>query len=803
MRKNLTAFLIVSSLLSCNSQHEKNEEPESLLFQLVDNRPYIEVEVNGVKGKFIVDTGGVHGMNTDFAEKAGVKKERSFTIQGGGDGEQNAWYGEETTFHIIGTSIQTQSNDPIILNLNAIRDSLSLPFADGVLGLDLFRKYDLSINYPNRRMTFYEKSEYPKDGYDVVPFTFYRNQIPMIKMEIDGVEGEFTVDTGDRSMLTTFQGFYQSLDTASIELSELRRTGYGVGGPIMAREYTLPSVKISDGLQFLSVKTRVPDHSAGAWARSTHAGNLGSGILKDYEVIFDYDKKEMLFKKPPTLSIKEFTYRTTNFDSTTQWYLGRLPFEVIAQTDSSLTLQYQYAQIKFIRDSKLPTLNDYKIERANKNPNGVFKFGFDVPDTQELIKTSFPKPEDLMFGRPIVVWGRPMFLVKDPEGNVIQFFEGGSFWKNSFYALLTDSDEQYDEFSEFVMENGMVLNSDFSNDSTGVNQQNYVQGDIKIELLKVARMAEAPYNQVGASGVQLPKAYKSLTFASSPPLRHHSAGVYFNDNIYLFGGTSINNWTGHSDFWKLHQQRWSRLPAQGPSPRSSHSLFTTPNSKAIYLFGGWNDNQVLGDFWKYENGEWIQINETTPLNKRYSPGIAYDHKNDRIILYGGCGPDRQNYGDTWSFQNGEWRLLSEESSPGERCRPQLAYDEVNEKVLLFGGSGGKGETWMLNGDEWKIVSDTGPKPRYNHVMESDESRKRIVLFGGAAPGGVRFNDTWEWDGQEWKIMPPSDSPSERDMSVMVYDESGQLILLIGGRTPKWNPLNDHWTWNGTNWTKIK
>ena len=141
---------------------------------------------------------------------------------------------------------------------------------------------------------------------------------------------------------------------------------------------------------------------------------------------------------------------------------------------------------------------------------GEFKFGFDVPDTQKVINSSFPKPDDLMFGRSIVFWGQEMFLVRDPEGNVIQFFEGGSFWKNSFYALITDSASQYAQFIEFVQENGMVLNSDFSNDSTGVKQQNYVHGDIKVELLKIARMAERPYNKFGASGVQLTDAYESL-----------------------------------------------------------------------------------------------------------------------------------------------------------------------------------------------------------------------------------------------------------------------------------------------------
>ncbi|WP_420577442.1 kelch repeat-containing protein [Ekhidna sp.] len=803
MRQLLALLLTGVLFYSCSSPKQPQDSAESITFQLIDNRPFIEVEVNGVKGKFIVDTGGTHGFNEDFAEAAGIVKADSFSIQGAGDGTQMAWRSDEAKIKIVGTFINTIASSPLIINLNAIRDSLSLPFLDGVIGVQLFRAFDVSIHYPDRLMTFYEKGNHPTEGYDAIPFSFYRDQIPMVKLKINNNEVDFTVDTGDRSKLTIFPEFYEKIDTENIELSELRTTGYGVGGPIMAREFNLGAAELGANMRFITIKTRVPEHSAGAWANNSHAGNIGSGLLKDCEVIFDYNKQVMLIKEQPLVSIDEFVYHSANFDSTTQWYLDHLPFEETARTDSSVTLQYQLAKIKFIKSPQLPTLWDYKSERANKEPNGVFKFGFNVPDPQALIKESFPNPEDIMFGRSIVFWGTEMFLVRDPEGNVVQFFQGGSYWKNSFYALITNSPLQYQMFLDFVKDQGMAMHSDFSNDSTGVNQQNFEQGDIKIELLKLDMRAEEPFNGIGASGVQLDSALKSLSKSPIPPPRHHSAVVFANGNIYQFGGTSMNGWTGHSDFWKLHEQRWSKLPAYGPSPRSSLALFTTPNSKAIYLLGGWDDNNVLEDFWKYENGEWVQLNESTLLGQRYSPGVAYDKKNDRMILYGGCGPNGQNYGDTWAFQNGEWKLIQSQSTPGERCRPQLAYDEVNEKVLLFGGSGGDLQTWTLDDNQWKIVADAGPAPRYNHSMTGDESRKRIVLFGGAAPGGVRFNDTWEWDGNAWKNMNPSDGPSKRDMSVMVYDPSRKLTFLLGGRTPKWNPADDLWTWNGTNWTKIK
>ena len=73
-------------------------------------------------------------------------------------------------------------------------------------------------------------------------------------------------------------------------------------------------------------------------------------------------------------------------------------------------------------------------------------------------------------------------------------------------------------------------------------------------------------------------------------------------------------------------------------------------------------------------------------------------------------------------------------------------------MILFGGmADGKmqNDTWAWNGHEWKKLADTGPAPRAMGYMAYDSKRDRVVLFGGRLGWPNDANDTWEWDGMKW------------------------------------------------------
>lgn len=54
----------------------------------------------------------------------------------------------------------------------------------------------------------------------------------------------------------------------------------------------------------------------------------------------------------------------------------------------------------------------------------------------------------------------------------------------------------------------------------------------------------------------------------------------------------------------------------------------------------------------------------------------------------------------------------------------------------------------------------------------------MVMFGGASPGGY-LNDTWSWDGIEWKEHDAR-GPSPRYGHRMYYDSESRCVVLTGG-----------------------
>jgi hypothetical protein len=71
--------------------------------------------------------------------------------------------------------------------------------------------------------------------------------------------------------------------------------------------------------------------------------------------------------------------------------------------------------------------------------------------------------------------------------------------------------------------------------------------------------------------------------------------------------------------------------------------------------------------------------------------------------------------------------------------------------LLFGGWNGKertGDTWEYDGNTWKLLAATGPAARNHAALVYDRRHRRAVLFGGHN-GRLVFGDLWEWDGVRW------------------------------------------------------
>lgn len=152
----------------------------------------------------------------------------------------------------------------------------------------------------------------------------------------------------------------------------------------------------------------------------------------------------------------------------------------------------------------------------------------------------------------------------------------------------------------------------------------------------------------------------------------------------------------------------------------------------------------------------------------------------------------------------DWGRLAPVNSPGALSDHVMVHDARG--ALVFGGTDGTGATnatWRFDGRNWSGVSTTvSPAVRLRHSGAYDRARGRFVIFGGSTSltGGLR-DDTWEFDGTNWKQISPQNKPSARNDHSMCYDSTSRRVLLFGGRTAA-GDVNDTWAWDGSNWTQI-
>jgi hypothetical protein len=175
----------------------------------------------------------------------------------------------------------------------------------------------------------------------------------------------------------------------------------------------------------------------------------------------------------------------------------------------------------------------------------------------------------------------------------------------------------------------------------------------------------------------------------------------------------------------------------------------------------------------------------------------------------GCSRTSNGAGEVSSTYSGRWTPLKMGTMPEIRSGSSMAYDDATKDVVLFGGArtGYSNVTWTWNGRTWtKRHPATSPPPAAGAAMAYNARTKTVVLFGGVGTGfeaGVSkpFDDTWTWNGEDWRQQHPRVSPPRAHNYVLSLDPSSGDDVLFGGCT---TTRCDHetWEWNGHTWREL-
>jgi hypothetical protein len=219
-------------------------------------------------------------------------------------------------------------------------------------------------------------------------------------------------------------------------------------------------------------------------------------------------------------------------------------------------------------------------------------------------------------------------------------------------------------------------------------------------------------------------------------------------NVVLFGGQD-NTGAYLNDTWIWDGTDWiQQFPLVSPSPRDTYMAIDEATNNVV-LFGGNNGGEYLNDTWTWDGvaKTWTKQNPPASPSARIS-ALTYDRATHTVVLFGGAYASNAAYGDTWTWNGVTWVQQFPTSAPSARSSNGLVYDPSLGSVVLFGGAVGglwqqsTNDTWIWDGTNWKQINPaTVPTNRYAFGIDYDVEAKAVVVFGGYSTGPAR-GDTW-------------------------------------------------------------
>jgi Aspartyl protease/PDZ domain len=282
-------------------------------FELVDNHAVLSVTLNG-KGpfRFAFDTGGANIVDTEVAEKLGLRTIGTGWSGGVGAVPEPVRYASVETLGVGDATLHGQRFT--VMRVHAGFGMASAKPVDGLIGFEVLDRFVTTFDYGNDRVVLRTPDAVPADppaGAHTIPMSLIARK-PTIGCTIGGVTGRCIVDTGSRlslTVMTPFLAAHPSVVPASA--AAVGANGFGVGGAAYGRlgrttleigGYTVPEI-VTD----LSVQTK------GMLSTRAFAGNIGGGVLKRFTVTFDYRRSTMTLVPNASFAARETYDRSGTF----------------------------------------------------------------------------------------------------------------------------------------------------------------------------------------------------------------------------------------------------------------------------------------------------------------------------------------------------------------------------------------------------------------------------------------------------------------------------------------------------------
>lgn len=234
----------------------------------------VDITIKGKPYKFVVDTGAAGAMRITPEAASALELQEVGVMR---DGDPSGRDARELPVVRVGNVILSSSE---FTGIDAVVGG-RLPGieADGVIGLDFFKGWVVTLNYPAQKLEL-SRSPMPTTGEHTVAYTTPHG-VPSVEIRIDGQVLKADIDTGGPGFLTV----PQSLGLSYADQPRLAGKGRSVNGEFDIYKAVLTGSLTVAGWNCESVEVDIADRFPVA--------SLGSQFFKQYKVSFDTAHKRV------------------------------------------------------------------------------------------------------------------------------------------------------------------------------------------------------------------------------------------------------------------------------------------------------------------------------------------------------------------------------------------------------------------------------------------------------------------------------------------------------------------------------
>lgn len=295
------APVLIASALLPQTEAVAAETPTpvaKIVITLFHNRVYLPVRVNDM-GPFemVLDTGAaVSGLSEPAANSVGLHNTGDAQLTGNGESRLKIAIAKNVTFQVGPARISEKRAAIVPFQELESHEGRTI---EGILGVSLFQRFVVVIDYGGKTLELYEPQGFSYHGTGVVvPLRLGSAALFKATIDVEGrgpVDCTLAVDSGTYSALRLYRPFAEKHQLLADGTPLVDSFGFGLGGEFPEKLGRLGALTIGS-ITLTQPTVSFSGATLGATSSAAYDGTIGGEVLSRFKVIFDYPHRQMILE---------------------------------------------------------------------------------------------------------------------------------------------------------------------------------------------------------------------------------------------------------------------------------------------------------------------------------------------------------------------------------------------------------------------------------------------------------------------------------------------------------------------------